>query len=233
MHEAPAGRAVMAGAEGEPGLDLDRDVIRLDPRPVVAPMNEKAPGPNRFKAGQRIGDPVLLFREAKGRRAGGRIVRSGGDQRPERRLVRRFSEIGLHEPGPAAARPEIIGLERGRGGLGRLEALEDEVGDGAGAALVADEPQHVGGVVRRQAFEHGRPIAQTNSNSEMLRGASERGRWELISFICFSYLDFSAGYGRIQSRNKGRASEAAPRQTSRQPSASSAKSPLQAPAVRT
>ena len=47
MHETPTGRAMMAGAEGESGLDLDRHVIRLDPRAIVAPMNKKAALPAR------------------------------------------------------------------------------------------------------------------------------------------------------------------------------------------
>ena len=139
MQEAAAGRAVMAGAEGEPGLDLDRDVVRPDPRAVVGAVNEKAPGAHGLQAGERIGDPVALLRQAKGRGAGGRFVRGGGDQRPDRLFVRRRAEIGLHEPGLAAARPRLVGLERGRRRLGRLEALDDEIGDGAGAALVADE----------------------------------------------------------------------------------------------
>ena len=159
MQKAAARRAVMAGAEGEPRLDLDRDVVRPDARAVVGPMNEKAPGPNGLEAGERIGDPVALLRQAEGRGARGRFVRGGGDQRPDRRLVRLRAEIGLHEPGPAAARPKIVGLERGRRGLGRLEALDDQIGDRAGAALVADEAHHVGGVVGRQAFEHDRPPA--------------------------------------------------------------------------
>ena len=141
-------------------------------------MNKKAPRPNGFKAGQRIGDPVALLRQAEGRRARGRFVGGGGDQRPDRLLVRLRAEIGLHEPRPAAARPGIVGLERGRRGLGRLEALKDEVGDGAGAALVADEAHHVGGVVGRQAFEHAKPNTPKRSDSERQIGA------KLTAWIC-------------------------------------------------
>ena len=155
MQKAAPRRAVMAGAEGEPRLDLDRHVVRPDARAIVAPVNEKPPRPNGFQAGKRIGDPVPLLREAEGRGARGSLVRGGRDQRPDRRLIRRPAEIGLHEPGLAAARPGIIGLEHRRRGFARLEALGDEVGDGAGAALVADEAHLMRGVVGRQAFEHG------------------------------------------------------------------------------
>ena len=69
-------------------------------------------------------------------------------------LIRRKAEIGFHQPRLAAGGPALLGLERGRGRLGRLETLDDEVGDGARPLLVGDEGQPMGGVVRRQAFEH-------------------------------------------------------------------------------
>ena len=192
MEKTAARRAVMAGAEGEPGLDLDRDVVRADARAVVGPVDEKAPGPNRLEAGERIGDPVALLREAEGGRGRGRFVRGERDQRPDRRLVRRGAEIGLHEPGPAPARQTIVGLERGRGGLRRLEALDDEVGDGAGAALVGDEAHHVGGVVGRQAFEHG-----SNSSKQNQTNPNKNAwiRLDLLGFIRPN-RDFSMGYSR-------------------------------------
>jgi hypothetical protein len=59
-----------------------------------------------------------------------------------------------------AAGQKIVGLERGRRRFGRLEALDDEIGDRAGAALVADEAHHMGGVVGRQAFEHAKFIQE-------------------------------------------------------------------------
>ena len=88
MQQAAPRRAVMAGAEGEPGLDLDRHVVHPDARTIVGAVYEKAPRPNGFKAGKRIGDPVALLGQAEDRGAGGRLVRGQGDQRPDRRLVR-------------------------------------------------------------------------------------------------------------------------------------------------
>ena len=58
MEEAAAGRAVVAGAEGEARLDLDPDVVRADSFPVMRAMDEKAPGPHRSEAGERVGHPV-------------------------------------------------------------------------------------------------------------------------------------------------------------------------------
>ena len=45
MQQAAARRAVMAGAEGEAGLDLDSDVVGLERGAVVRAMDEEAPGP--------------------------------------------------------------------------------------------------------------------------------------------------------------------------------------------
>ena len=150
-------------------------------------MNKKAARPNGFKAGQRIGDPIALLRHAEGRPAGGGFVRGGGDQRPDRFLVRLGAEVGFHVPRPPPARPGIIGLERGRCGLGRLEALKDQVGDGAGAALVADEAHHVGGVIGRQAFEH----------ANLIQAKPNKTKQKSLDFLGFlwSNRDFSMGYG--------------------------------------
>src|SRR3984957_8143283 len=128
MQKAAPRRAVMASAEGEPRLALDRHVVRLDARTIVGSMNEKAPGPNRPEAGERIGDPVALLRLTEGPGARSRFVRCGRDQRPDRPFIRLPAEIGLHEPSPAAPGQKVGGLERARWGLGRREALEEEVG---------------------------------------------------------------------------------------------------------
>ena len=154
MQKTAVRGAVMAGAEGKPRLDLDPDVVYADAGAIMGAMNEKTPGPHGLQAGERIRYPVALLREAKGRGARRLIVRRRRDQRPHRLLVRRKAEISFHHPCPAAARPALLGLEDGRRRLARLEALGDEVCDGAGAALVADEAELMRGIVGRQAFEH-------------------------------------------------------------------------------
>ncbi len=156
MEEAAAGRAVMTGAEGEARLDLDGDVACADFRPVVAAMDEKASGPDRLKAGKRIRHPVALFRHSECHRLRRLLVGGDCDQRPDLVLVRREAEIGFDEPCPPAARPRVLGLEGGRGGLRRLETLDDEVRHRARPPLVGDERQAMSSVVGRQAFEHGR-----------------------------------------------------------------------------
>ena len=143
----------MAGAEGEPRLDLDADVVGADLGAIVRAMDEKPPGADRLETGKRIGDPVALFGEAECR---GRAVSSPAAAATSSRksvLVGLETEIGLDQPSLAAARPRRLGLERGRGGLGRLEALDDEIGDRARARSSVTSAS-VRGVVGRQTFEH-------------------------------------------------------------------------------
>src|SRR5271166_3357972 len=175
MEEAAAGRAVMAGAEGEAGLYLDGDVACADFRPVVAAMDEKASGPDRLKTGKRIRHPVALFRRPERRRLRGLLVGGDGDQRPDLVLVRREAEIGLDQPRPPAARPRVLGLEGGRGGLRRLETLDYEVRDRPRPPFVGDQCQAVGGVVGRQAFEHGNLSLLPFAGEGGARSATDEG----------------------------------------------------------
>ena len=157
MNEAAARGAVMAGAEGEPRLDLDADIVQADARTIMAPMDKKAPRPHRRKAGERARHPVALLGDAERRRPRGLLVRRGSDERTDLFLVRLRAEIGLHEPSLAAARPSLAGLEGRRRRFARLEALDNEVGDRPRAPLIGRERQAVSGVVGRQTFEHGGP----------------------------------------------------------------------------
>ena len=154
MQKAAARRAVMAGAEGEPGLDLDPDVILPHTRAIVRAVNEKPPGAHRLEAGQRIGDPVALLRQPERRRTRrllvGRRPRSARGSPPHPARIQNRPRPAT----PAAARPKLLRLERARSDFRRLEALDDEIGDRAGALFVRDERQAIGRVVGRQAFEH-------------------------------------------------------------------------------
>ena len=126
-----------------------------------APWTRKRPAADRREAGERIGDPVALFGE--------RRIRA---RRPPPRppaaatsvakvvLVRLEAEISLDQPRLAAARPRVFRLERGRGRLGGLEALDDQVCDRPRPPLVGGERQAMSGVVGRQAFEHRRRVSR-------------------------------------------------------------------------
>ena len=56
--EAAGGGAVMAGAEGKPGLDLDGDGADMAQRAVMPAMHEEPAGPYRLQAFQRARHPV-------------------------------------------------------------------------------------------------------------------------------------------------------------------------------
>ena len=78
-HEAAAGGAVMAGAEGERGLDLDRQGIDRHPQAVVAvvaAVHHEAAGAHRRQPGEALRHPVGLGQRFEGQR-GGRVI-SGG-----------------------------------------------------------------------------------------------------------------------------------------------------------
>ena len=155
MQQAAARSAVVAGAEGEAGLDLDADVVRLHLVAVVRAMHEEAPGAHRREAGERIGDPILLLGDSELDDCRRLLARRRGDEFAQALFIRLEAEIDLHRPGLAAARPGRLGLEGGRRRFRGLETLDDEVGDGAGARLVDRQPHQMRRVVGRQAFEHG------------------------------------------------------------------------------
>jgi hypothetical protein len=58
--QAQGGGFVMAGAEGQPRLDLDRDHAMRHPARIMRAIDEKAPGPHRRQALLTQLDPVLV-----------------------------------------------------------------------------------------------------------------------------------------------------------------------------
>ena len=56
--QAAGGGAVMAGAEGQPRLDLDGEVAGAAPAAVVRAMHQEPAGADRLQPLQRLGDPV-------------------------------------------------------------------------------------------------------------------------------------------------------------------------------
>ena len=148
--EAAERGAVVAGAEGERRLDLDRQVVRLDPAAVVRAVDQDAAGAHGLQPLEGGADPVLLVDRREDRLVGG-VAEDRADQLAHRLLVGFLGEVGLEVPGLA-----VLGLEGRDRGLGRVEHLADQVGHGAGRALARIETEHVGRAVGRQAFEHAR-----------------------------------------------------------------------------
>ena len=127
--QAPPRRAVMAGAEGERGLDLDADAVGRDRRPVVRAMHREAAGDDRPEIAQARGNPIRrrdgFERERRACLGSGRF----GDTGSHRRLVGRRGEVGFDAPSGRA-------LERRHGSL---EAVHQPVGDAPCRRLVAGE----------------------------------------------------------------------------------------------
>ena len=145
----------MAGAERQGGLDLQGEVVRPHGAAVVAAVDEEAAGPHGREAEQRTLHPVLLRDVLRGRGCGHLPAHRVGEERADPCLLDAAAEVDLHDPGPGLGVAGLV-LE-GRGGrLGGVEDLHHDVGGGAGASLVAGEPQELRGVVGRQAFEHAR-----------------------------------------------------------------------------
>ena len=57
--QAAARGAVMAGAEGERGLDFDADAVGGMPAAVVRAVHDKAAGRDRLESGEAFADPIL------------------------------------------------------------------------------------------------------------------------------------------------------------------------------
>ena len=57
--QAAAGRAVMAGTEGERGLDLDADAVRFNAGAVVRAVHDKSAGRDRLQPDEALRDPIL------------------------------------------------------------------------------------------------------------------------------------------------------------------------------
>jgi hypothetical protein len=91
---AAGGGAVVAGAEGETGLDLDGDVADAPRRAVVTAVNEETPGADRLQTFEGACDPVDIVEAlAVDRDApGGRAQRLGGETVVALDIDRQFVE---------------------------------------------------------------------------------------------------------------------------------------------
>ena len=82
----------MAGAEGERRLDLDADVIRAPPAPIMRAMHQHAAGADRGQSGKSVLHPVLLGDCRKARRPRRFGVGGGLDQGKNLRFVGRAAK---------------------------------------------------------------------------------------------------------------------------------------------
>ena len=131
--QATARGAVMAGAERGRGLDLDADAARRHADAVVRAMHDKAAGMNRLEAFEADLYPVLRRERFDRHSLRGRIAGGERDQHAEPRLHRAIAEVHFDLPTPVGPR------ERGAGGVRRIEALGQQIGDPARLGLRGDQ----------------------------------------------------------------------------------------------
>ncbi len=114
---------MVAGAEGESGLDLDADTVGLDACAVVRAVDDETAGLDRLEAIETFSHPVgrreRLERERVGELGAGRQSDQGADGR----FVGRFAKIERERPAPVR---RLVG--RDRDGLG-IEAFREHVGN--------------------------------------------------------------------------------------------------------
>ena len=147
----------MARAEGERGLDLERDLVVARAATIVRAMHEKASGAHRRQALQGALDPVLLGDASKGGLCRQFVSADTGDEVTDIVLVRCLTEIDLDHPRADVPVARVgFQFESGGGGLGGIERFDDEIGDLARNLLLGDEAHDMGGVIGGQTFKHRR-----------------------------------------------------------------------------
>src|SRR4051812_5214931 len=98
--QTAAGGAVVAGAEGERGFDLDTDAVGLQARTVVPPMHQEAARLNRCEAFETSSHPVSGLDPLKYQRVRQLRADFKRDQRADRGLVWRRAEMDRGSPAP-------------------------------------------------------------------------------------------------------------------------------------
>ena len=144
QHEAAAGGAVMAGAEGERRLDLDAELVRRNFVAVVLAMDDEAAGMHGNQILQRGLDPVLGFDDVEGGRARGLLARGERDQIADRGLIGRFRKMHGDVPAPGRAR------ESRDGGFVLSEAFGQQIRDAPGGSFIADRERGAVGLRRER-----------------------------------------------------------------------------------
>ena len=139
--QATAGTAVMAGAEGEPRLDLNSNTVDANAGAVMRPMHDEATGLDRLEAFEARAHPVggCEHLEAQASRSGWPCDRR--DERANGRFVRFVTEMQRE-------RPAFL-LLRNRDGNGlSVAAFRKRVVEPSGGGRIGGEPCNYGVAVR-------------------------------------------------------------------------------------
>lgn len=148
--ETAARRAVMAGAEGQRGFDLDANAVRRHSIAIVRAVNEKATGRDRFQSGKTFAHPVFRRDRLETKRLAG--VRACGDSRElaQRRFIGSVAKKYRHAPiGQSCIRPRsrlralptlcLRRIHKAHGDFIGRKALGEEIGHPARRLFIAFE----------------------------------------------------------------------------------------------
>ena len=169
--EAAARGAVMAGAEGERGLDLDADPVRRHTPAIMRAVHDEAAGGDRLEPGDAFAHPILRRHAREAQRMRRLAPGRRRDQRAHRVFVGRCAEVDGDLPASAAR----VG-EAHRGVVHRLAAAEG-IGDPPGALFIGFEARHRGGGRRGIHWFAGCiPTFARNSHWHTRRASGDSGR---------------------------------------------------------
>ena len=137
--KAPARRAVVAGAEGEGGLDLDADVVGAQFCAVVRAVNEKAADAHRLEIGEALRNPVRRRHRLDAQRPRRGLARGDSDKAAQACLLGRLTKMDGDLP---AAGPVLEGRA---GRILAVEAFPEICRQPACGLFVAGKPCDRGG----------------------------------------------------------------------------------------
>ncbi len=87
---------MVAGAEGESGLDLDADAVGRNAATVVAAVDHEPSGGNRRQAGEALRHPVPRHDRSERQVLAHNVASDVAHQAPHRAGVGREIEVDLH-----------------------------------------------------------------------------------------------------------------------------------------
>jgi len=139
--QATAGTAVMAGAEGEPRLDLNGNAVDPNAAAVMRPMHDEATGLDRLEAFEARAHPVDGCEHLKAQVSHGGWPCDRRDERADGGFVRSVTEMQRERPAFLLLR------NRDANGLS-VEAFGKRVVEPSGGGRIGGEPRNDGGMVR-------------------------------------------------------------------------------------
>ncbi len=142
--KAPARRSMVAGAEGEGGLDLDADVVGAKFAAVMRAVHEKAADAHRLEVGKALRHPVRRRHRLDAQRPRRGVARGNSDKAAQACLVGRSPKMDGHLPAAGAV------FERRAGRILAVEAFPEICRQPACGLFVADESCDGGGRIHVQ-----------------------------------------------------------------------------------